>query len=141
MCEFITLGLIDTIMSFVIFSMNIIYVIWGWFMPNDPNREEFSEYMEKLQSYLNFVTYSDSLVITIKIIIVILIQYVLCKKKIKGTKSNNQSDHNGAELPGTQCHRGNEQVTDQCDNNNETESLFPNFLKMTVSRKKNIVEV
>ena len=98
-------------------------------MPNDPNREEFSEYMEKLQSYLNFVTYSDSLVIPIKIIIVILIQYVLCKKKIKGTKSNNQSD------------RGNEQVTDQCDNNNETESLFPNFLKMTVSRKKNIVEV
>ena len=119
MCEFLSLGLIDTILSFVIFIMNIIYTVWGWFIPNDPNRDEFNEHMEKLKSYLNFVTYSDSLVLPIKIIVIVLIQYALCRKN-KG--------------------KVNENVNENKDENNNNSS-FPNFLKMNVSRKKNIVEV
>lgn len=124
MCEFLSLGLIDTILSFVIFSMNIIYTVWGWFIPNDPNRDEFNEHMEKLKSYLNFVTYSDSLVLPIKIIVIVLIQYVLCRKN-KGKVNENV----------------NENKDENKDENNNNNSSFPNFLKMNVSRKKNIVEV
>ena len=97
MCEFLSLGLIDTILSFVIFSMNIIYTVWGWFIPNDPNRDEFNEHMEKLKSYLNFVTYSDSLVLPIKIIVIVLIQYVLCRKnkgKVNENVNENKDENN-----------------------------------------------
>ena len=123
MCEFLSLGLIDTILSFVIFSMNIIYTVWGWFIPNDPNRDEFNEHMEKLKSYLNFVTYSDSLVLPIKIIVIVLIQYVLCRKN-KGKVNENVNENK-----------------DENKDENNNNSSFPNFLKMNVSRKKNIVEV
>ena len=146
MCEFLSLGLIDTILSFVIFIMNIIYTVWGWFIPNDPNRTEFNEHMEKLKSYLNFVTYSDSLVLPIKIIIIVLIQYVLCKKdknvnEALGDKDvvhENDNDNNESlggkdGLPALSTSGANV-VHDKVNG-------FPNFLKMNVSRKKNIVEV
>ena len=144
MCEFLSLGLIDTILSFVIFIMNIVYTVWGWFIPNDPNREgeamsdareEFNEHMEKLKSYLNFVTYSDSLVLPIKIIIIVLIQYVLCKKKGQSPELHENVEPVGGKdgLPALSTSGAN--VV------HENVNGFPNFLKMNVSRKKNIVEV
>ena len=149
MCEFLSLGLIDTILSFVIFIMNIVYTVWGWFIPNDPNRTEFNEHMEKLKSYLNFVTYSDSLVLPIKIIIIVLIQYVLCKKKgqspelresAQGLESVHENDNENVEPVG-----GKDGLpalsTSGANVVHENVNGFPNFLKMNVSRKKNIVEV
>ena len=141
MCEFLSLGLIDTILSFLIFIMNIIYTVWGWFIPNDPNRTEFSEHMEKLKSYLNFVTYSDSLVLPIKIIIIVLIQYVLCKKD----KNVNEAlgDKDGLrEQRSLQDQRSVPALSTSGANVvHENVNGFPNFLKMNVSRKKNIDEV
>ena len=144
MCEFLSLGLIDTILSFVIFIMNIIYTVWGWFIPNDPNRTEFNEHMEKLKSYLNFVTYSDSLVLPIKIIIIVLIQYVLCKKDKNVNENVDVNVNENVETVGDKdglpalSTSGANVVHDKVD---ENVNGFPNFLKMNVTRKKNIVEV
>lgn len=81
MCEVLSLGFVDTILSFVIFGMNVIYVIWGWFMPNDPEREDLNDLINKLKSYTNFVTYTDSIAIPLKILLLVLIRYACCKKK------------------------------------------------------------
>ena len=139
MCEFLSLGLIDTILSFVIFIMNIIYTVWGWFIPNDPNRTEFNEHMEKLKSYLNFVTYSDSLVLPIKIIIIVLIQYVLCKKKGQSPELHENDNENVEPVGGKDGLPA--LSTSGANVVHENVNGFPNFLKMNVSRKKNIVEV
>ena len=139
MCEFLSLGLIDTILSFVIFIMNIIYTVWGWFIPNDPNRTEFNEHMEKLKSYLNFVTYSDSLVLPIKIIIIVLIQYVLCKKKGRSPELHENDNENVEPVGGKDGLPA--LSTSGANVVHENVNGFPNFLKMNVSRKKNIVEV
>ena len=139
MCEFLSLGLIDTILSFLIFIMNIIYTVWGWFIPNDPNRTEFSEHMEKLKSYLNFVTYSDSLVLPIKIIIIVLIQYVLCKKKGQSPELHENDNENVEPVGGKDGLPA--LSTSGANVVHENVNGFPNFLKMNVSRKKNIDEV
>lgn len=92
MCEVLSLGFVDTILSFVIFGMNVIYVIWGWFMPNEgssnpdsqaslPEREDLNDLINKLKSYTNFVTYTDSIAIPLKILLLVLIRYACCKKK------------------------------------------------------------
>lgn len=124
MCEILSLGFLDAVLSLVIFVMNIIYVVWGWFIPDDPNREEFSQHMEKLKSYLNFVTYSDSLALPVKILIMILIQYFVCRKK------NNEQTNDSS----------NDTVN---DNSNSSKFHLPNLFNFNVipQRKKNIVEV
>ena len=81
MCEVLSLGFLDALLSLVIFVMNIIYVVWGWFIPDDPNREDLSQHIEKLKNYLNFVTYSDSLALPVKILLMVLIQYFVCRKR------------------------------------------------------------
>ena len=126
MCEILSLGFLDAVLSLVIFVMNIIYVVWGWFIPDDPNREEFSQHMEKLKSYLNFVTYSDSLALPVKILIMILIQYFVCRKK----KMNNEQTNDSS----------NDNVN---DNSNSSKFHLPNLFNFNVipQRKKNIVEV
>ena len=69
MCECFSLTFIDAILSFIIFGMNIIYVLWGWFTPNDPNRQDFQEQIQELKNYMNFVTYSDSLALFLKLFV------------------------------------------------------------------------
>ena len=73
MCEVLSLGFVDTILSFVIFGMNVIYVI--------PEREDLNDLINKLKSYTNFVTYTDSIAIPLKILLLVLIRYACCKKK------------------------------------------------------------
>ena len=126
MCEILSLGFLDAILSLVIFVMNIIYCVWGWFIPDDPNREEFSQHMEKLKSYLNFVTYSDSLALPVKILIMFLIQYFVCRKKKMNGDGNNTDN-----------------VDDNSNGNNNSKFHFPNLFNFNVipQRKKNIVEV
>ena len=160
MCEILSLGFLDAILSLVIFVMNIIYCVWGWFIPDDPNREgeamntsgvesfgrsaareEFSQHMEKLKSYLNFVTYSDSLALPVKILIMFLIQYFVCRKKrLKNegnTNDNVDSTSNtnikGSSIPGAEHH----------DNSEVSKFHLPNLFNFNVipQRKKNIVEV
>ena len=128
MCEILSLGFLDAILSLVIFVMNIIYCVWGWFIPDDPNREEFSQHMEKLKSYLNFVTYSDSLALPVKILIMFLIQYFVCRKKKMNNEQTSTNDN-----------------VDSHSNDNANDSKFhlPNLFNFNVipQRKKNIVEV
>ena len=79
MCECFSLTFIDAILSFIIFGMNIIYVLWGWFTPNDPNRQNFQEQIQELKNYMNFVTYSDSLALFLKLLVLILMKYLCCE--------------------------------------------------------------
>ena len=75
-----SLSFVDTLVSALIFVLNVLYVLWGWFTPNDPQREDLSEYIQKLKSYLNFVTYSDSFMLPIKVLLLVLLRYMCCKK-------------------------------------------------------------
>ena len=93
MCEVLSLGFLDALLSLVIFVMNIIYVVWGWFIPDDPNREDLSQHIEKLKNYLNFVTYSDSFALPVKIILMILIQYFVCRKRRQEDASADNVDN------------------------------------------------
>ena len=75
-----SLSFVDTLVTALIFVLNVLYVVWGWFTPNDPQREDLSEYIQKLKSYLNFVTYSDSFMLPIKVLLLVLLRYMCCKK-------------------------------------------------------------
>ena len=137
MCETLSLDFVDIILSFIIFGLNIIYTVWGWLIPNNEEREgeamnaareELKEVIQKLQSYTNFVTYSDSIALTVKILLLILIRYWLCKKKA-----------NEERLEEPKPRRGKVQSGEQEDETFMKPKLF-NF-NIFQTKRTNIVEV
>lgn len=92
MCEIgscLSMSFVDSLVSVLIFVLNCFYVLWGWVTPNDPAREELEEYIQKLKSYLNFVTYSDSIMLMVKVIVILIIKYMLCKSNDNTEVSDN----------------------------------------------------
>ena len=78
MCEILSSTFIDAILSIVILVMNLVYVIWGLFMPNDTDREDLKEIIDRLNTYTSFITYSGSGLLILKFGLLIFI-FVFCK--------------------------------------------------------------
>lgn len=82
MCECakcVTINLLNGIMSIVLVFMNCIYAVWGFILPRSDARVEWKNYAEKLETYLNVVSYSDSLMIPLKITTMLLAKWCCCK--------------------------------------------------------------
>lgn len=77
--------------------MNGIYVIWGLMIPNSQAKEVWGEYIQKLELYVNVVSYSDAVVLPLKIISMILVKWCCCKCE-KMTKRNDDDDICGNEF-------------------------------------------
>lgn len=93
MCEIISyfaLTFVDTIISLAILALNIIYIVLGWFQTSYNQREKIEEYIKSLESFLSFVTYSDSFVVPIKILLLILIKFACCKNKNEENRETDQ---------------------------------------------------
>ena len=73
------------------------------------------------------------------VIIIVLIQYVLCKKKGQSPELHENDNENVEPLGGKDGLPA--LSTSGANVVHENVNGFPNFLKMNVSRKKNIVEV
>lgn len=89
--ECISINLINTLLSIVIILMNGIYVIWGLMMPNSQAKEVWGEYIQKLELYVNVVSYSDAVILPLKIVSMILVKYCCCKCE-KIAKRNDDDD-------------------------------------------------
>lgn len=77
----ISLTFMDSLVSVFLIILNVIYVVWGWFAPNSDDRENLEKYINSLKNYQNFVTYSDSLLLLSKLVLVIIIRYLCCAGK------------------------------------------------------------
>lgn len=81
MCDECLIGFFSNFLSVAIFIMNFIYAIWGLILPNDEKRENFEHYIMQLETYVNIVSYSDAVLIPIKIILIIMLRYCCCNRK------------------------------------------------------------
>ena len=147
MCETLSLDFVDIILSFIIFGLNIIYIIWGWLMPNNEEREgeamsaareELKEVIQKLQSYTNFVTYSDSIALTVKILLLMLIRYWLCKKKNNEERVEDPEPRRGKVQSGEQ-----EEGTPFPGSESHESFMKPKLFNFNIfpTKRTNIVEV
>lgn len=94
MCEClkcISINLINALLSIVIVLMNGIYVIWGLMIPNSQTKDVWGEYIQKLELYINVVSYSDAVVLPLKIISMILVKWCCCECE-KMAKRNDDDD-------------------------------------------------
>lgn len=94
--ECISINLINTLLSIVIILMNGIYVIWGLMIPNSQAKEVWGEYIQKLELYVNVVSYSDAVILPLKIVSMILVKWCCCKCE-KMAKRNEDDDVYGNE--------------------------------------------
>ena len=76
--ECITLNVINTLLSLIIIVMNGIYAIWGIILPHSDAREVWKEYIDKLELYVNVVSYSDAVVLPLKIICMLVVKWLCC---------------------------------------------------------------
>ena len=77
--ECISINLINTLLSIVIVIMNGIYVVWGLMLPHSQAKEVWKDYIERLELYVNVVSYSDAVVLPLKIVSMILVKWFCCK--------------------------------------------------------------
>lgn len=82
MCECwncFTVKLIDTVLSIVIVVMNGVYAVWGILIPNSQSKEQWNDYKNKLEFYVNLVSYSDIVVLPLKVLSMIMLKWCCCK--------------------------------------------------------------
>lgn len=71
--------LIDTVLSIVIVVMNGVYAVWGILIPNSQSKEQWNDYKNKLEFYVNLVSYSDIVVLPLKVLSMIMLKWCCCK--------------------------------------------------------------
>lgn len=82
MCECwscFSVKIIDTLLSIVIVIMNGVYAIWGILLPNSKTKEHWNDYKNKLELYVNLVSYSDIVILPLKILSMVLLKWCCCK--------------------------------------------------------------
>lgn len=104
MCDWLSelnwLKVINGLLSLAILVMNGVYAIWGLFLTksNSSKREDLAEYISTLERYANIVSYSDSVLVPLKIIVLLLVKRC-CHIKICEHSSSDDDDGYDAEKP------------------------------------------
>lgn len=101
--ECISINLINTLLSIVIILMNGIYVIWGLMMPNSQAKEVWGEYIQKLELYVNVVSYSDAVILPLKIVSMILVKYCCCKCEKIAKRNDDDDVYENESMYGSKC--------------------------------------
>lgn len=81
MCECISwcgLEVLDALVSFFILLLNGICAIWGFILPHSATKSNIEQYTKTLEAYVNVVSYSDAVLIPLKLILIILMKACLC---------------------------------------------------------------
>lgn len=89
-----TLVIINKILTVTVVLMNGIYAAWGLFIPRSPGRVVWKDYAQKLETYLNVVSYSDSILIPLKAVSMILLK---CCCKVDPQKKDDDADDDAAD--------------------------------------------
>ena len=75
--------------------MNGIYAIWGIMLPHSKAKDVWKEYIDKLELYVNMVSYSDAVMLPLKIVSMILVKWCCCKcEKMVKEKSDDDCCNN-----------------------------------------------
>ena len=81
MCEcvsWIGLEVLDAIVSVFILLLNGICAIWGFILPHSNLKNDVEQYTKTLETYVNVVSYSDVVLIPLKVVLIILMKACLC---------------------------------------------------------------
>jgi hypothetical protein len=81
MCECVSwcgLEILDALLSVFILLLNGICAIWGFILPHSNLREDVKKYTETLELYVDIVSYSDAVLIPLKVITIILVKACIC---------------------------------------------------------------
>ena len=89
--ECISINIINSLLSIVIVLMHSVYVVWGLMIPSSQAKEVWNEYIQKLELYVNVVSYSDAVILPLKIISMILVKWC-CYKCEKIAKKDDDED-------------------------------------------------
>lgn len=78
------LSAINFLLSTSLLVLNGVYAIWGLAIKfrSDQSRDNLKEYMDKLELYLNIVTYTDSVLVPLKLMIIIIIKKCCCPNMV-----------------------------------------------------------
>ena len=81
MCECISwcgLELLDAIVSFFILLLNGVCAIWGFILPHSSVKQDIEQYTKTLEAYVSVVSYSDAVLIPLKLVLIVLMKACLC---------------------------------------------------------------
>lgn len=98
-CECFIINIVNAILSVVIVLMNGVYVVWGLMLPSSKNKEVWNDYKKKLELYVSVVSYSDAVVLPLKLITMILVKWCCCQcKKIAEPKDVDETIYKNTSL-------------------------------------------
>ena len=70
---------IDILVTILIYVLNGVVAIWGFIIPHESDkRENLEAYVKHLEVYVDLVSYSDVVLIPLKLILVIIMKWCLC---------------------------------------------------------------
>lgn len=95
MCECWTcfsIKFIDTFLSVVIVIMNGVYAVWGILIPNSETKEQWIDYKNKLETYVNLVSYSDIVILPLKVLSMVLLKWCCCKCENVAKRGDDEYD-------------------------------------------------
>ena len=91
--------MIDSVVNVGFILLNIVYTIWGWVSPNESRLCDTSDsssacipianLVEKLESFRQFVKYSDMIFIPVRIALMLLVRYTCYQQRTTEIKSTN----------------------------------------------------
>ena len=79
----LTINILNKVLTIIVLLMNGIYAVWGLFIPRSTGKESWKEYANKLETYLDVVSYSDSVLIPLKAVTMIITKWCCCKSQPK----------------------------------------------------------
>lgn len=93
------LSAINFLLSATLLIMNGVHAIWGMVIKYQANtkRDDMKSYMDKLELYLNIVSYSDSVLVPLEVIMSIIVKKCCCPTTVM---HRNRGDDDGGEDDG-----------------------------------------
>lgn len=89
--KFQILNVINCMLSVTLLVLHGVYAIWGLILPYASDRDKLRDYIDNLELYLNVVTYSDSVLIPLKVLFGILVKKCCCNH-VKRNKTSDSDD-------------------------------------------------
>lgn len=99
----ITINALNVLLTVVILGMNAVYAVWGLFITHSDARTKWKDYTDYLEIYLEVVSYSEAILIPLKILILIMVNWCCCRKSHEDSSSdqswyNNDKNNKGSKV-------------------------------------------
>ena len=95
MCECaqcIIIEFFDIILSAFIYVLNGVAALWGLILPSTAVKEDINKYVAHLETYVNIISYSDVILIPLKLVLLVVMKWCLCDCRRAIDRMNDTDD-------------------------------------------------